>query len=117
MALLSPQIVPNTGVALTYGAVASTDTITPNLGYKYALYVKNANAGSDTVTILRSGTGNDVFGQAKPNVVVTITTGTEKVIYLSNQDQLADTSTGLISVTHSVTSSVTCALLAIPVNS
>lgn len=113
MALLTAQVVANTGTLLTYGAVAASDTIAPNLGYKYILYVKNGNASPDTCTVVVPGT--DQFGQARPDIAVTVTNATEKPIYLQYQDQLADPTTGLITVTHSVTSTVTCALIAIPV--
>lgn len=113
MALLSQQIVSNAGTLLTYGAVASSDTITPNAGYKLVLYVKNANASPDAVTITYPGT--DAWGRANVAIPVTVTNATEKPIYLSPQGPLADPSTGLITINHSVTSSVTCALMAIPV--
>jgi hypothetical protein len=100
------------GTAVTFAAVAATDTITPNLGYRYVLIVVNGNASSDTVTITPSGT--DPFGRTLAAKTVSVANGTTKYIYLAQQQLLADGTTGLITITHSVTSSVTCAVVAIP---
>lgn len=113
MALLAAQVVSNAGTLLSYVAVAASDTITPNAAYKLVLYVKNGNASPDAVTVSYPGT--DAWGRANVAIPVTVTNATEKPIYLSPQGSLADPVTGLITITHSVTSSVTCALMAIPV--
>lgn len=112
MALLTPQSVPVSGIALTYGSVAASDTVTPNAGQRFILYVKNANASPDTVTIAVPGL--DPLGRVSAVQTVTVTNGTEKAIYLAPQPALTDGTTGLITVTHSVTSSVTCAVMQIP---
>lgn len=113
MALLTPQVVaPITGTSVTLGAVASSDTIAPNSGYRFILVVVNGNASADTVTIT-SVTGTDPFGRAFPTQTISVTNATTKYIYLDHQSNLADATTGLITITHSVTSSVTCAVIAI----
>lgn len=106
MALLSYQQMAVTGPATTFGAVAASDTMPPD--ERGFLWVKNANAGADTATVVVPGT---TFGQANPDVAVTVpaTTGERLIGPLS--PSLADPATGLITVTHSVTSSVTCALV------
>lgn len=112
MALLSAQPLAFGGTSITLGAVASSDTIAPNLGYQYVLVVVNGNASPDSVVITPSGV--DAFGRTLATKTVSVTNATTQYIYLNRQDQLADPVTGLITITHSVTSSVTCALIAIP---
>lgn len=101
------------GTAISLVAVASTDTIVPNLGYKYVLVVVNGNASPDVVTITPSGV--DPFGRTLPTKTVSVTNGTTSYIFLAQQQLLADPITGLITITHSVTATVTCAVIAIPV--
>lgn len=106
MALLNIQQVAITGTTPSYGAVASTDTIVPD--DRAFLIVKNASATPAPVVIVVPGT---TYGQNNPDVTVTvpITTG-ERWIGPMVQ-ALADPTTGLISVTHTQTASVTCALV------
>lgn len=112
MALLTAQPLAFGGTSVTLGAVAATDTITPNLSYQMILVVVNGNASPDSVVITPSGV--DAFGRTLATKTVSVTNGTTQYIYLPRQDQLADASTGLITITHSVTSTVTCALITIP---
>ena len=106
MALLSPQQVGITGTTPTYGAVAASDTLVPD--DRIFLIVKNGNASPDTTTVVVPGT---YLGQAVPDVAVTVpaTTGERWIGPLNAA--LADPTTGLITVTHSVTATVTCALV------
>lgn len=97
---------------VTFAAVASTDTIVVNAGYRYVLIVVNANASPDTVTITPNQV--DAWGRTVATSAVSVTNATTAYIYLPNQPGLADNTTGLITITHSVTSSVTCAVIAIP---
>lgn len=105
MALLTAQPVPVTGLQPVYGAVAASDTVTP--GGILMLHVKNAGGSADNVVVVVPGT---LYGQAITDVPVTVpaTTG-DRMIFLPNE--LADPATGLITVTHSFTTSVTCALV------
>lgn len=112
MALISKQDLAVTGTAATYGAVAASDTIAPDTSRKFVYHVKNAGGSPDTVTVVVPGT--DEFGQAHPDIPVVVAAGTEKFIPLVLQPRLADPSTGLITITHSFTTSVTAALLSIP---
>lgn len=100
------------GTSITLAAVGATDTIVPNLGYKYVLVVVNANASPDVVTITPSGV--DAYGRTLAAKTVSVTNAATSYIYLPFQNLLADASTGLITIAHSVTSSVTCAVIAIP---
>lgn len=106
MALLSIQQVAITGTTPSYGAVASTDTIVPD--DRAFLIVKNASGTADNVVVVVPGT---TYGQANPDVTTTvpITTGERWIGPMTAA--LADPTTGLISVTHSQTTSVTCALV------
>jgi hypothetical protein len=107
MALLTVQQVSKPSTTPTYGAVAASDTIA-NADDRTFLIVKNASGTSDTVTLVIPG--NDVFGSAipDPTVSVPITTG-ERWIPIT--PAMADPATGLVTVTHSQTASVTCALV------
>lgn len=111
MALVSPQPLAVTGTAATYAAVSASDTIAPDTSKRFLYHVKNAGGSPDTVTVVVPGT--DEFGQAHPDIAVTVTNATEKFIPLNLQPRLADPSTGLITITHSFTTSVTAALLTI----
>lgn len=107
MALLTVQqvVVPSTTPA--YVAVSASDTIN-NADDRTFLIVRNASGTVDNVAVVIPG--NDEFGQAKPDipVAVPITTG-ERWIPITTR--MADLSTGLVTVTHSQTASVTCALV------
>lgn len=114
MALLTPTVLaPITGVLSAPVAVSASDTITPNGGYRYVLVVINGNASPDSV-VISSVNGVDVFGRAIPTQTISVANATTRYISLANQANLADASTGLITITHSVTATVTCLVLAIP---
>lgn len=106
MALLSPQQVVVTGTTPSYGAVAASDTITPDSDRQF-LIVKNASGTIDNCVLVIPGS---TYGQANPDVTISvpITTGER---WISIPPAAADPSTGLITVTHSQTTSVTCALV------
>lgn len=106
MALLTTQQVGITGTTPSYGAVAASDTLVPD--DRTFLIVKNASGTEDTCTVVVPGT---TFGQANPDIAVAvpITTGERWIGPLTQN--LADPATGLITVTHSQTASVTCALV------
>lgn len=106
MALLSIQQVAITGTTPSYGAVAASDTIVPD--DRAFLIVKNASGTVDNVVVVVPGS---TYGQANPDVTVTvpITTGERWIGPMTAA--LADPASGLITVTHSQTASVTCALV------
>jgi len=106
VALLNTQQVGITGTTPAYGAVASSDTIIPD--DRSFLIVKNASGSADTCTVVIPGTE---YGQARPDVAVTVpATNGERWIGPFTAD-MADPATGLVTVTHSQTTSVTCALV------
>ena len=106
MALLSVQQVSITGTTPTYGAVASTDTVVPD--DRAFLIVKNGNASPDSCVVVVPGT---TYGQANPDVAVSVPATTGERWIGPMVPALADPTTGLITITHSVTATVTCALV------
>jgi hypothetical protein len=104
MALLSIQQVVITGTTPSYGAVAASDTLVPDDGA--FLIVKNGNAGADSCVVVTPGT---TFGQSNPDVTVSVPATTGERWIGPMVPELADPTTGLITITHSVTATVTCA--------
>lgn len=106
MTLLAPQQVGITGTTPSYSAVTASDTCIPD--DSTFLIVKNAGGSPDTCTVVTPGT---IFGQNIPDVAVSVpaTTGERWIGPLV--PTLADPTTGLITITHSFTTSVTCALV------
>lgn len=107
MALLTVQQVSAQSTTPTYGAVSASDTIA-NADDRMFLIVKNASGTADNVTIVIPG--NDQFGSAitDPVITVPITTGER---WIPIRPAMADPTTSLVTVTHSQTTSVTCALV------
>lgn len=103
MALMSPQAVSSV-ITPTFAAPTVSDTISPDQGL--LLYVKNG-ATSSTVTIVVPG-NQEYSGAAKTDLVATFSNG-ERVFYIPTN--IADPTTGLISVTYSSVATVTAALL------
>lgn len=106
MALLTTQQVGITGTTPVYGAVAASDTIVPD--DRSFLIVKNASGTIDNCVVVIPGSE---YGQARPDVSVAVPiTNGERWIGPFTAD-MADPATGLVTVTHSQTASVTCALV------
>jgi len=105
MALLSAQTPVITGAAMTYSTPSSSDTANP--GNNVYLHVKTGGTGT-TVTIVVPGTE---YGQNRPDVSVVIGTSTDRIIGPLVPD-LADPSTGFVTINYSSTTTVTAALLA-----
>lgn len=106
MALMTAQPVTAAGTTPTFAAPSSSDTITPDTGL--ILYVKNG-ATSSTVTVVVPG-NQPYSGVATTDLIQTFANG-ERVFYLPRE--IADPTTGLITVTYSSTATVTVALLKI----
>jgi hypothetical protein len=94
-----------TAVAVSGAAVAASDTIARSiLGSRGAhLEIINGNAGADSITI--SDAGSTPAGTAPGTYAASVTNGTNKVFFISPKQ--IDPVTGLVTITHSVTSSVT----------
>lgn len=111
MALLSTQVVNRAGITPTYSAVAASDTFVPDS--QTYLHIKNAGGSIDNVSVaIGSGAASPI-----PNITigavtlaVPATTG-DKMIGPFPATHFADPTTGLATVTHSFTTSVTVAVL------
>lgn len=107
MALLSRQAMASSGLQATYSAVSASDTADISGGTTF-LHVKNAGASSDTVTVVTPGT---VDGLAISDRTVSVPNGQERFIGPLAPAVYMDPATGLATITHSYTTSVTCALV------
>ena len=107
MALITPQTVAKTGTALTYGAVAASDTFVPDSGGTYVYHVKNGSGASVNVTLTDAGTSP--AGNAAVNPVVAVPAGSDRFILVPAS--YVNPSTGLVTLAHSATASVTAALV------
>lgn len=104
MALLAVQQVSITGTTPSYGAVASSDTVVPD--ERAFLIVKNASGTADTCVVVVPG---QTYGQNNPDVSVTVPITTGERWIGPMVPALADPTTGTITITHTQTTSVTCA--------
>lgn len=95
------------GVASTGAAVAASDTIAQSIlgGRGAYLEIINAGASSDTVTIKDFGTTRAGNALASNQYTVTVANAASKVIWI--KPEMVDPSTGLVTVAHSFTTSVT----------
>lgn len=96
-----------TGVANAGAAVAASDTIDQaTLGARGVfLEIINGNAASDTVTIKDFSDTTAGNSLTSDQYTVTVTNGTSKIIHIKPSQ--VDPSTGLVTITHSVTATVT----------
>lgn len=111
MAALSKQTISPNGSTPTFVAVAASDTFPP--GNNVFVYVKNAGASPDTVTIVTPG---NVKGQAISDYSFSVPAGAERVAGPFSGSDVADATTGLATITHSFTTSVTIAVLELDPN-
>jgi len=105
MALLGYQQAKIAGTALNYvAATGDGDTIPPN--DRGMLLVRNAGAGSVTVTV--AVPGSTKYGQANPDVAVAVAAGADVAVGPFPAD-LADPASGHVGITYSAVASVTVA--------
>lgn len=109
MALLTATRPTAAGVAWTPAAVSASDTISSSdLGSLGAyLVIVNGGGSPDNVTV--SDSGLTPAGNAATTAANAVTNGTTEVMYIS--PRAVNPSTGVVTVTHSFTTSVTCVLL------
>ena len=108
MSLLAAQQVAITGTTLTMSAAGASDTVAPD---ERAFWrVKNASGSPITATVVVPGT---TFGQANPDVAVTVEATTGDKLIGPLVPALADPSSGLITLTTSAQTSVTSAIVKI----
>lgn len=104
MALLTVQQIGSPSTP-TYAAVAASDTV-PADPAGLILHVKNVGGSSDTVTLTDPGLTPAGSVAANPSFSVPATTG-DRMYMLSSSLQ---NSSGIITISHSFTTSVTCAV-------
>ena len=104
MALLTVQQIGSPSTP-TYAAVAASDTVQADPS-GLILVVKNAGGSIDTVTVTDPGTTPSGSAATNPTFPVPATTG-ERMYKLPSS--LANSS-GIITISHSFTTSVTCAV-------
>lgn len=107
MAALSAITPVNAGVSSAGAAVAASDTVARSIMGSSGAYLEiiNGNAATDNITITDPGStpaGNSLAGGT---IAVSVAAGASKVFYLRT-DQVTQ-ATGLITITHSVTATVT----------
>lgn len=105
MAALATTAVSLAGTQYPATAVSASDTFTP--GNDVFLQVTNGGGSPDTVAIVSPGTSR---GLAIADAGGSVTNGTTKVFGPFPADLFADPSTGVTTVTHTFTTSVTCAV-------
>lgn len=106
MALVSPQVGnTNGGAAITFATPTTSETFVPGNNIYYL--VLTAGTGITTILVVPGS----VYGQARPDVTYTIGTNSNRLIGPLTAD-LADPTTGFVTITHSVTTAVTAAAIA-----
>lgn len=105
-----------TGVVNAGAAVAASDTVDASiLGQRGAYYeVINGNASPDTVTIKDFGSTAAGNSLTSNQYTVSVTNATSKIIHL--KPSMVDPTTGLVTITHSVTTTVTYKLYSLAVS-
>ena len=114
MAALVATSPTNTGTVTAGAAVAASDTVAQSLLGKGGAYLRinNGNAGSDNITLSDNGLTPAGNALTSNQITDTITTGQAQIYFLRNEQ--VNPSTQLITITHSVTSSVTYELFPLP---
>jgi hypothetical protein len=103
MALLTTQVISRAGVNPSYSAVAASDTLVPDS--QTFIHVKNAGGSPDTCAV--QVLAGDPPGFTIADTSVSVTNGQERMIGPLPANFFADPTTGLATVTHSFTTSVT----------
>lgn len=105
MAALTATTPTNTGALNPGAAVAASDTISVAvMGTRGAfLEILNGNASPDSMTI--TDAGSTPAGNSPVTIAATVTNATNRVFFIPRA--AANPTTGLVTVTHSVTSTVT----------
>ena len=106
MAVYTVYQIARPKTSATYVTPTATDTVPADSTAILILHVKNAGGSSDVVTI--TDPGSTPAGSVATNPAVSVTNGTEAFIPLAPQYA---NSSGIITVAHSFTTSVTVAVL------
>ena len=106
MAALTVQVPTATGITPSYAAASASDTFTPTTGHAYLLHVINAGGSSDTVQVDDPNSALEGAASFNPDLSVAVPNGQQRMI-LIQPARFRNTTTGLITITHSFTTSVT----------
>lgn len=109
MAALTTQSITLAGLNPTFTAVSASDTFDP--GDRTYLHVTNGGGSPDTVAIVTPATSR---GLAISDAGGSCTNGQSRIYGPFPADLFADPSTSKVTVTHSFTTSVTCAVITLP---
>lgn len=114
MAALTAISPANAGTASTGAAVAASDTVAQSILGSKGAFLEIINGGGSTDNITISDHGSTPAGNALTSnqISASVANGASKVFYL-RQEQV-NPSTGLITITHSFTTSVTYKLYPVP---
>lgn len=107
MALLTTQTISRTGLTPSLGAVAASDTFVP--GSDTFIHIVNGGGSPDSAVFAVAG--GDPPGLSISDVTVSVTNAQQRMIGPFPAQFFADPTTGLCTVTHSFTTSVTCSVL------
>ena len=107
MAALVPTIPVNSGVVVTPGNVAASDTIDQAVMGPKGAYLKiiNGNASPDNVTISDAGVTPAQNPLSPASVAKTVANATAQIFNVRREQ--VNLATGLVTVTNSVTTTVT----------
>jgi len=105
MAALAATTPARTGTAVTGAAVAASDTIAHSILGSNGAHLEILNGGGSTDNITISDSGATPAGTSPGTYAVSVTNGTNKVFLISPKQ--VDSATGLVTITHSFTTSVT----------
>jgi hypothetical protein len=103
LAALTTQNIARTAITPTYAAVAASDTFTP--GANVFVHIKNAGGSPDTVTITVAA--GDPPGLTIADLSISVTNGQERMIGPFPANFFADPTTGVATIAHGFTTSVT----------
>ena len=105
MAALSATTPTNTGTATSGAAVAASDTISTAVMGQRGAYLEIINGGGSSDSITITDAGSTPAGNAVTTVAGSVANGASKAFYIHREQ--ANPATGLVTVTHSFTTSVT----------
>jgi hypothetical protein len=103
MTLLATQVITRAGLTPAYTAVTGSDTFAPDA--QTFIHVKNAGGSPDSCVI--AVLGGDPPGLTISDNTVSVTNAQERMIGPLPAQFFADPTTGLATVTHGFTTSVT----------
>lgn len=107
MGALSATTPTNSGATTSGAAVAASDTIARSVMGPKGVYLEilNGNAGADNVTISDHGATPAGNALTSNQITASVPAGTNKTFHIKPEQ--VNPATGLVTVTHSVTATVT----------